>query len=121
MYEEYCPFTEGYSVYVGMASTLYLVLSEGKHDHKHDTILLGVVKGCTLSPNLFKIYIDDLITAVEATRQGVTGGEGTESGLMFVDDFVGASETPEGLEKQIEKVLEYTRKWRDRRTSRNAQ
>ena len=23
MYEEYCLFTEGYSVYIGMASTLY--------------------------------------------------------------------------------------------------
>ena len=34
------------------------------------------------------------------------------SGLMFADDFVGISETPEGLQKQIEKALEYTRKWR---------
>ena len=31
---------------------------------------------------------------------------------MFADDFVGISETPEGLQKQIEKALEYTRKWR---------
>eukprot|EP00904_Undaria_pinnatifida_P014142 jgi/Undpi1/9859/HiC_scaffold_28.g12313.m1 len=32
-------------------------------------------------------------------------------GLMFADDFVGISETPEGFQKQIEKALEYTRKW----------
>ena len=38
--------------------------------------------------------------------------EDTVSGLMFADDFVGTSETPEGLQKQIEKALEYTRKWR---------
>ena len=31
---------------------------------------------------------------------------------MFADCFVGISETPEGLQKQIEKALEYTRKWR---------
>ena len=32
---------------------------------------------------------------------------------MFADDFVvGIAETPEGLQKQIEKALEYTRKWR---------
>ena len=31
---------------------------------------------------------------------------------MFADDFVGISETPEGLQKQTEKALEYTRKWR---------
>ena len=34
------------------------------------------------------------------------------SGLMFADDFVGISEIPEGLQKQIEKAAEYTRKWR---------
>ena len=39
-------------------------------------------------------------------------GEDTVSGLIFADDFVGISETPEGLQKQIEKALEYTRKWR---------
>ena len=33
-------------------------------------------------------------------------------GFMFADDFVGISETPEGLQRQIEKTLEYTRKWR---------
>ena len=31
---------------------------------------------------------------------------------MFADDFVGIAETPEGLQKQIEKALECTRKWR---------
>ena len=31
---------------------------------------------------------------------------------MFPDDFVGISETLEGLQKNIEKALEYTRKWR---------
>ena len=36
------------------------------------------------------------------------------SGVMFADDFVGVSESPEGLQKQIEKALENTinRKWR---------
>ena len=53
-----------------------------------------------------------MITAVEAAKQAVTMGEDTVSGLMFSDDFVGKSETPEGLQEQIEKALEYTRKWR---------
>ena len=58
------------------------------------------------------VYINDMIVAVEAARQGVTVGEETVSGLMFADDIVGISETPEELQKQIEKTLEYTRKWR---------
>ena len=47
-----------------------------------------------------------MIVAVEAAKQGVTMGEDTVSGLMFADDFVGISETPDGLQKPIEKALE---------------
>ena len=80
---------------------------------KYVDILRGVVvQECTLSPNLFKVYINDIIIPVEAAKQGVMMGEDTVSGLMFADDTVGMSETPEGLQKQIEKTLGYTRKWR---------
>ena len=62
---------------------------------------------------IYSRYIyNDMILAVVAAKQGFTMGEDTVSGLMFADDFVGISETPEGLQKQIEKALEYTRKWR---------
>ena len=82
---------------------------------KYVDILEGVAQGCTLSPNLFKVYINDMIVAVEAAKQGVTMREDTVSGLMFADDFVGISETSKGLQDQIEKALvknEYTKKWR---------
>ena len=46
-----------------------------------------------------------MIVAVEAVTQGVTMGEVTMSGLMFADDFVGISETAEGLRKQMGKAL----------------
>ena len=49
-----------------------------------------------------------MIVAVEAAKQGGTMGEDTVSGLTFADDFVGISEIPEGLHKQIEKALECT-------------
>ena len=51
------------------------------------------------------IYINDLMVAVEAAMKGVTVGEDTVSGLMFSDDFAEIPETPEGLQKQIEKAL----------------
>ena len=75
-------------------------------------ILLGVAQGCTLSPTLFKIFIDGLIIAIEGAKQGVKVGQDMVSGLMFADDVVGISDTSEGLQNQIEKALEYTRKWR---------
>ena len=42
-------------------------------------ILQGVAQGCTLSLNLFKVYINDLIVAVDAAKQEVTVGEDTVS------------------------------------------
>ena len=90
---------------------------------KYVVLLQGVAQGCTLSPNIFNIYIiyiyiyiyiyiKDLAVAVEAPKQGATVGEDRLSGLMFADYFVGISDTPEGLQKQLEGALEYTRKWR---------
>ena len=79
---------------------------------KYIGILQGVAQGCTPSPNPFKVYINDMIVEVEAAKKGVTMGENTVLGLMFADDFVGIPETPEGLQKQIGKALEYTRRWR---------
>ena len=52
----------------------------------------------------------DLIVAADSAKQGITMGEDTVSGLTFTDDFVGISETPEGLQKLMEKALKYTRK-----------
>ena len=79
---------------------------------KYFDILQGVAQGCTLSPTLFKVIINDLILAIESAQQGVKVGGDMVSGLMFAGDFVGISGTAEGLQEQIEKALEYTRKWR---------
>ena len=53
-----------------------------------------------------------MIVEIEAANQGVTRGEDTVSMLMFADDLVGISKAPEGLQKQIGKALDYTRKGR---------
>ena len=34
------------------------------------------------------------------------------SGLVFVNDLMGVSGTAAGLQQQVEKALEYTRKWK---------
>ena len=47
----------------------------------------------------FKVYINDMIVAADAAKQGVSMEEDTVSGLMLADDFVEISETPEGLQK----------------------
>ena len=61
----------------------------------------GVSQVCTLSPNLFKVYIDGMIVVVEAAKQGVTVEEDAVSGMMYEDDFVGISEISEGLQNKL--------------------
>ena len=46
-----------------------------------------------------------MIVAVEAAKQGLTAGEDTVSRLMVADDFVRISESPERLQKQMEKTI----------------
>ena len=66
----------------------------------------------TLSPNLFKVYINNTIIAVKAAKQGVTVGEDKVSGLMFADDFVEISHTPGRTAKtNRESTVEYTSKY----------
>ena len=47
----------------------------------------GVAEGCTLSPNPLTAFINDIIVAFDAAKQGVTMGEDTASGLLFANDF----------------------------------
>ena len=99
-------------VYMGNDETYYecarSAVMLGGVISKYVDVSQGVAQGCTQSPNIFKVYINCMIVAVEAAKQGVTMGEDTVSGLMFADDFAGISEKPEGLQKQIkQKQIKY--------------
>ena len=70
---------------------------------KYVDILQRVARGCTLSPNLFKVNINDImVVAKQQSKESRYREDTAVSGLMFADDFVGISEMPEELQKQIE-------------------
>ena len=71
-------------------------------------IYQGVAQGCTLSPKLFLIFIDGLMKEIERTVPSLPSLQ--LNGLLFADDFVGLSDSEQGLQALIDFV--YSKKWR---------
>ena len=69
------------------------VLLDGKSEQ-------GVAQGCSLSPILFSVFINDLLKAVE--KAGLRVQLYKHSGMLFVDDFVEVSDSWEKLRKLID-------------------
>ena len=71
------------------------------------------VQGCSLSPILFSVFINDLLKEVEQAKLGVQLSSGKKiGGMLFADDFVGVSDSKESLKKLIDVVHVYCTKWR---------
>ena len=73
-------------------------------------IYQGVAQGCTLSPTLFLIFIDGLMKEIERTVPSLPSLE--FNGLLFADDFVGLSDSEQGLQALIDVIYAYSKKWR---------
>ena len=70
----------------------------------------GVRQGCTLSPWLFNVFVDEVVK--EVMREFVSGVKLSNRGvevLMFVDDM---AESAEGLEKNLGVMSEALRRWK---------
>ena len=62
-----------------------------------------MAQGCSISPILFSVFINDLLKE---------GSGKTFGGMLFADDFVGVSDSKESLQKLIDVVYSYCCKWR---------
>ena len=74
---------------------------------------VGVRQGCVLSPILFDIFMDGMAREIKVRGLGVDvdGGERLAC-LLYADDLVLIAETKEDLQKQLDAVHEFCRKWR---------
>ena len=74
----------------------------------------GVRQGCPLSPLLFNLYVNDLIDTINknSTTDVYLNANNKINALMYADDLVLISETKEGLQRQIDSLHEYCKKWK---------
>ncbi|XP_053380371.1 uncharacterized protein LOC128548876 [Mercenaria mercenaria] len=64
----------------------------------------GLKQGCPLSPILFNLYINDLITAIKDLNIGIEIGNEKISILLYADDVALLAESPEDLQNMLDTV-----------------
>ena len=69
---------------------------------------LGLKQGCPLSPMLFNLYIDDVKDIFDDHCDPVTITDTKISHFLYADDLVLVSLSPEGLQRSLDKVSEYS-------------
>ena len=72
---------------------------------------IGVRQGDTISPNLFKIFINDLTKIFDEKCDPVSLHDTNLSCLLFADDVVILSKTESGLQRSLNLIETYCKKW----------
>ena len=75
-------------------------------------IPVGTKQGCNLSPTLFNCYINDVVTTLDRQVANQPFLSGIKvSCLLFADDMILLSHSPQGLQKLISNLEQYCNKW----------
>ena len=72
----------------------------------------GVRQGDAMSPVLFSMFLNDLATGIKDLNCGVEINDIVLSILLYADDIVLIAPTEEALQKMLNFVSEWCRKWR---------
>ena len=70
---------------------------------------IGLKQGCPLSPLLFSCFTNDVVA--ELSKNLTPSQQSRPSILLFADDMIMFSESPETLRTMIRNLEEYTRRW----------
>ena len=75
-------------------------------------IARGVKQGCLLSPTMFSIFINNLADVLRDANLGINVDDVIVNLLMYADDIVLLAESEENLQRMLDLVYEWCRKWR---------
>ncbi len=81
----------------------------------------GVRQGDTLSPTLFGIFVNDVVTDVNKLNVGLDISGRQISILLYADDIVLLSESEDGLQTMLNEIDKWSRKWRIKFNARKSQ
>ena len=71
----------------------------------------GVRQGDNLAPILFVVFINDLANDVKSVQCGIRISEQMVSLLIYADDIIFISDSPEGLQKQLDILHRWSNRW----------
>ncbi len=72
----------------------------------------GVKQGCSLSPTLFNIYIDELAKSLEESDiPGLTLSDTDIKCLLFADDLILRAPSKEALKQQLDHLQTFCQTW----------
>ena len=72
----------------------------------------GLKQGCILSPLLFSMYINDLASDLEQLNMGIRIGGQQVAIMMYADDIVLLSSSPEGLQHMADRLYSWCSTWK---------
>ena len=72
----------------------------------------GIRQGDSLSPLLFNLYIDQIKSIFDSSCDPASLNEVAVSHLLYADDLIIISESPEGLQESLNRVDQYCKEWK---------
>lgn len=72
----------------------------------------GVAQGNNLSPTIFAIFVNDLVSEINDLQLGVKVGESNISILMYADDILLMGDSEESLQTMLNTLHSWCKKWR---------
>ena len=89
------------------------VVKSGQQVSKKIKITKGLKQGCSMSPTLFKIYVQEALNqwCKKCSRMGIEMGESNFYTMLFADDQIILANDEDDITYMMRKLLEELKKW----------